>query len=223
MFETSVEQRMTTLEDLVAQVWRTIDRVDRQIEQTQRQVEQTQRHVDQLSYEMREFKDEMGEFKDEMGASRREMNKKWGDLANKMGTMAEDLVAPSVPRILRQTVGCPDDRVESVALRVRRLHPADRSHGREFDVVAACGEYVLINETESSLDTQAVRDFAQRMPKAREFFPEYADKKFIAAIASLYVDESVVHYGEKQGLIVLGFGEDVMDVLNSSDFVPREF
>lgn len=209
MFETSVEQRMTTLEDLVTQVWRTIDRVDRQIEQTQR-------HVDQLSYEMRAFKDEMG-------ASRREMNKKWGELANKMGTMAEDLVAPSVPRILRQTVGCPDDRVESVALRVRRLHPADRSHGREFDVVAACGEYVLINETKSSLDTQAARDFAQRMPKAREFFPEYADKKFIAAIASLYVDESVVRYGEKQGLIVLGFGKDVMEVLNSSDFVPREF
>jgi len=202
MLEITIEQRVTTLEDLVAQAWRAIE---------------------QTSREMREFKDEMRDFKDEMHLSRREMNKKWGELANKMGTMAEDLVAPSVLRILRQTVGCPDDRVESVAVRVRRLHPTDRRRKREFDVVAACGEYVLINETRSRLDAQGVEDFAQRMPEARDFFPEYAGKKFIGAVASLYVDESVVHYGDKQGLIVLGFGEDVMEVLNSPGFAPRVF
>jgi len=37
------------------------------------------------------------------------------------------------------------------------------------------------------------------------------------------VDESVVRYGEKQGLIVLGFEEDVMEVLNSPGFAPRAF
>ena len=198
----TIEQRVTTLEDLVAQAWRAIE---------------------QTSREMREFKDEMRDFKDEMYLSRREMNKKWGELANKMGTMAEDLVAPSVPRILRQTVGCPDDRVESVAVRVRRLHPTDRRRKREFDVVAACGEHVLINETRSRLDAQGVEDFAQRMPEERDFFPEYAGKKFVGAVASLYVDESVVRYGEKQGLIVLGFEEDVMEVLNSPGFAPRAF
>jgi len=202
MLEITIEQRVTTLEDLVAQAWRAIE---------------------QTSREMREFKDEMRDFKDEMHLSRREMNKKWGELANKMGTMAEDLVAPSVPRILRQTVGCPDDRVESVAVRVRRLHPTDRRRKREFDVVAACGEHVLINETRSRLDAQGVEDFAQRMPEERDFFPEYAGKKFVGAVASLYVDESVVRYGEKQGLIVLGFEEDVMEVLNSPGFAPRAF
>ena len=202
MFEMTIERRVTTLEDLMAQAWRAIE---------------------QTSREMREFKDEMRDFKDEMHLSRKEMNRKWGELANKMGTMAEDLVAPSVPRILRLTVGCPDDRVESLAVRVRRFHPTDRRRQREFDVVAACGEYVLINETKSRLDAQSVEDFAQRMPQGRDFFPEYADKKFIGAIASLYVDESVVRCGEKQGLIVLGFGEDVMEILNSPGFAPRMF
>ncbi len=216
MIETTVEQRVTDLEGLMAQVWRTIDRVDRQIERTQRLVDQTQRQVDQTSREMREFKEEMRE-------SRIEMNKKWGELANKMGTMAEDLVAPSIPRILRKTVGCPDDRVASVAVRVRRLHPTDRSRSREFDVVAVCGEHVLINKTRSRLSAQDVQDFARRLPEARDFFPEYANKKFVGAIASLYVEESVVRYGEKQGLIVLGFGEDVMEVLNSPGFVPKTF
>ncbi|MBL7063278.1 MAG: hypothetical protein ISS49_03585 [Anaerolineae bacterium] len=202
MFETTEKRHVTDLEELRAQVWHTIDRVDRQIDRTQRQIEQTSR---------------------EMRKSRQELNKKWGELANKMGTMAEDLVAPSVPRILRETVGFPDGHVDSMAVRVRRLHPADRGRSQEFDVVAACGEHVLINETKSSLDSKDVRNFAQLMREARDFFPEYADKKFIGAIASLYVDESVVRYGEKQGLIVLGFGEDVMEVLNSPGFKPQTF
>ena len=195
MAEMTAEQRVTNLENLMAQLARSTD--------------EAQRSVTQLSREMREF--------------RREMGKKWGELANKMGTMAEDLVAPSIPRILRQFVGYPDGRIESVAVRVKRLHPADKGRSQEFDVVAVCGEYVLINETKSRLDSQAVLDFAQRMSEARDFFPEYADKKFIGAIASLYVDESIVQYGEKQGLIVLGFGEDVMEVLNSPGFAPKEF
>lgn len=202
MSETMGERRVSDLEELMAQVLHTVDRVDRQVEKSSR---------------------EMEAFREEMHKSRIEMNRKWGELANKMGTMAEDLVAPSVPRILRETIGCPDGPVDRMAVRVQVTHPADRGRLQEFDVVAVCGEHVLINETKSSLDAQAVRDFVQLMGEARDFFPEYADKKFIGAIASLYVGESVVQYGEKQGLIVLGFGEDVMEVLNSPGFKPKTF
>lgn len=61
------------------------------------------------------------------------------------------------------------------------------------------------------------------MGEAREFFPEYRDRKFIGTIASLYVDPSLVRYGARQGLIGPGFGEEVMDVLNSPGFTPRVF
>jgi hypothetical protein len=44
-------------------------------------------------------------FKDELHEDRREMNRKWGDLANKLGTMVEDLVYPSLPRVIQQVVG----------------------------------------------------------------------------------------------------------------------
>ncbi len=171
--------------------------------------------------EMRKFVEEMLVYREETRKELRDWKKKWGELANKMGTMAEDLVAPSIPRILRTTVGCPDDRVESVAVRVRR-HPPDRK-AQEFDVVAVCGEYVLINETKSRLRPGDIPAFVEVMQRARLYFPEYADKKFIGAIASLYVEEGLVRYGEREGLIVLGFGEDVMDVLNSPGFQPTAF
>jgi hypothetical protein len=53
--------------------------------------------------------------------------------------------------------------------------------------------------------------------------PEHSGKRVIDALASLYVDASLVRHRERQGLIILGFGEDLMDVLNTPGFVPREF
>lgn len=208
MAQVTLEQRVETLEDLMADLLRASAR-------TQVQVEQTSRERRRLEAEMRDFKDETRE-------SRIEMNRRWGELANKMGTMAEDLVAPSIPRILRTVIGCPDDAIDSIAVRVRRRQPGTRQL-QEFDVVAACGEDVLINETKSSLAPEAVTEFVDLLSRAREFFPEYAEKKIIGAIASLYVDPSVVRFGERQGLIVLGFVEDVMEVLNSPEFSPRAF
>jgi len=237
MLDSTIEQRVTNLEEIMSQAWRAIERTQRQVEQTSREVRTLQAEMRDFKDEMLAFKDEMRDFKDEMRvfkdemvefreetqADRKAMNKRWGELANKMGTMAEDLVAPSIPRILRILVGCPGEQIDSMAVRVRRRHSADYGHTQEFDVVVTCGDYLLINETKSSLNTKDVDDFVAQMMEARGFFPEHHDKRFIGAIASLYVDESIVRYGENQGLIVLGFGEDVMEVLNTPGFVPREF
>ena len=106
-----------------------------------------------------------------------------------------------------------------------RVHKVDPATGdsAEFDVLAACGDYLLLNETKSQLRVSDVRRFRTRLPQVRRFFPEYADKKIVGAIASLYVDENLVRLSEKLGLVVLGFGDDVMQVLNSADFKPIEF
>jgi hypothetical protein len=227
MLDTIVEARVTRLEDAMVEAWRTIEETDRRLE---RSFERTDRELDRLSREMRAFKDEMGAFKDEMRAFKDKadqtiaaMNKKWGELSNKMGTMAEDLVAPSIPRILSEVAGCAEDQIEWMAVRVKRRHPVEPRRSQEFDVVAVCRDYVLINETKSSLNAKDVDDFIQVLVEAREFFPEHAGRHFIGAIASLYVDPSVVRHGQNQGVLVLGFGEDLMDVLNDPGFVPREF
>lgn len=230
-----VERRVTNLEEAMAELAHA---------QAMTQIE-----LGRLSREMREFKDEMGDFKDEMHAFKDEMsdfknemsdfknemsayknraeqrdiemNKRWGELANKMGTMVEDLIAPSIPRIVREITGCAEEDIELSAIRVKRKL-ADKGN-REFDAIAVCGEFVLINETKSSLEPRDIKRFAKAMTTARDFLPEYSDRKFIGAIASLYVDESLVRQGERRGLIVLGFGTNVMQVLNTSGFTPKLF
>ncbi|MBI3359741.1 MAG: hypothetical protein HY023_01355 [Chloroflexi bacterium] len=233
---------MTELEDLLAEVLRLQARTQLQVEQTSREMrasrERSEAEMRDFKAEMRASRErseaEMRDFKAEMRASRErseaerhdfkiENNKRWGELANKLGTLAEDIVAPSVPRILRDVVQCPEDEIDFMAVRVRRRHTSDSGRSQEFDVVAICGEHVLLNETRTRLKPGDVDEFVETLSKAREFFPEYDDKKIIGAIASLYVDETVVRHGEKQGVLVLGLGEDLMDVLNAPGFAPRVF
>ena len=245
-----VEVRVTNLEEAMVQLIAQVDRTSRGLAEFKDEMREFKNEMLEFKDEMREFKnemlefkDEMRDFKDEMRAFKNEMlefkdemhdfkdeserfrvewRRQWGELANKMGTMAEDLVAPSIGHILRETVGCPEDRIEATAVRVHKIDPAT-GDSAEFDVLAACGDYLLLNETKSQLRVSDVRRFRTRLPQVRRFFPEYADKKIVGAIASLYVDENLVRLGEKLGLVVLGFGDDVMQVLNSSGFRPAEF
>jgi len=211
-----LEQRVNTLEEVMADL-------SREVALTTQAVRQAARTGEQTSREMAEFKTEMQDFKTEMGDFKTEMRKAWGELSNRLGTMAEDLVAPSIPRILRTVLGCPENEIQMSAVRMRRQSSTNPARRREFDVIASCGNYFLINETKSRLSPQDVTDFVATLSAVREFFPEVAEKQIVGAIASLYVDESLVRFGERSGLIVLGFGQDVMDVLNAPGFSPRFF
>ena len=172
---------------------------------------------------LRRFQEEMRAAQERAEQERREMNRRWGELANKMGTLAEDLVAPSIPRILQELVGCSERDIQFAAVRVRKQSISTPGRVKEFDVVVVCGEYVLINETKSSLRPNDVDQFVKTLEEIRDFFPEYKDKKFIGAIATLYMTSDVLKYAERKGLVALGFGENVMDVLNQPGFKPKVF
>jgi len=214
-----VEERVNHLDELMAQLIQTVDQTSREMREFKTEMRQAH---DRFEQEMRQAdersKREMQEFKAEMRKSKRDMDKKWGELSNKLGTMAEDLVAPSIPRILRQVTGCTLE-IEYSAVRVRKSKPKNQ----EFDVVAVCENYVFINETKSTLRSEYINDFNDKMQNIHDYFPEFNEKKFIGVIASLYVEENLVRQGEKLGLVVLGFGEELMDVLNRPGFVPKLF
>jgi cytochrome c556 len=198
---------------------------DRQIAESAKRIERT---LDQLSQEMQEYKEENRVIIARLDASAAAMQKKWGELSNRLGTLAEDFVSPSVPRILGtivQGLEATDSPppIDMAAVRVSRRHPKDRGRTREYDVVAICGDYVLINETKSRLNPEDIQDFIRVMSEARDFFPEYMGHHFIGAIASLRVDESLVRYGQRHGLIVLGLRGDIMEILNAPGFKPTLF
>jgi len=180
-----------------------------------------QQEMRAFQQEMREFKDEMSEFKDEMRQESREMNRRWGDISNSLGMLVENMVAPSIPRVLREVLGCPDGGEQFLTVRFRSKLSDGRT--REFDAIAGCGEYLLINETKSRLGPSDIDSFIEVLKIARDFLPEYAERKIVGALASLYVDPSLVAAGERRGLLMLGMTDEAMEVLNSSDFHPTVY
>lgn len=238
-----LEARVETLESLMADVLRVSRETDLRISRLSAEIERVSRNtsleIDRLSREMSAFKEEMSAFKEEMRAfkaemqafreetrnDRREMNKRWGELAASLGTLVEDVVAPSVPRVLREVFGCPVEAIEFSGVRVKRKHPTEPNRNREFDTVAAGCSYFLTVESKVRLDISAVNEFAASLPEVKEYFPEFAARgyRFAGAAAGLYVDPIVVAFAEKRGSIVLGTAEDLMTVLNTPGFTPKFF
>ena len=175
--------------------------------------------------EMSAFKDEMQDFKDEMRAYKeenrqlnRDMNRRWGELANKMGTMVEDLVAPSLPRIIEETFS---QEVISLSQRHKRKLPNGRV--KEYDTIAVTAELVCVNSTKNTLRSSDVDRFVEELAEFREFFPEYWDYPLVGILASLAVEESVLNYAEKTGFLVLAVGDQIMEVKNRPGFEPRRW
>ena len=209
-----LERRVDRLEDMMADLTANV----KQLSVETRAFQQEMRAFQQ---EMREFKDEMSEFKDEMRQESREMNRRWGDISNSLGMLVENMVAPSIPRVLREVLGCPDGGEQFLTVRFRSKLSDGRT--REFDAIAGCGEYLLINETKSRLGPSDIDSFIEVLKIARDFLPEYAERKIVGALASLYVDPSLVAAGERRGLLMLGVTDEAMEVLNSSDFHPTVY
>lgn len=183
--------------------------------------------------EMREFKDEMQAFKDEMQAFKdemrafkeegrqqnREMNRRWGELANKLGTLVEDLVAPSLPRIVQEMLG-----QEVMDLSVRRKRKRADGRQQEYDALAVTLETVCLASVKSTLRSADIDHLLdEELSAFRTFFPEYQALPLVGLIASLAVDDSVLRHAERQGLIVLAIGDQIMEVKNTPGFVPRRY
>ena len=168
--------------------------------------------------ELREFKDEMRTFKEENRQQRREMNIKWGEMARKLGTITEDLVAPRIPRIIKEEFG-----LEVTDLMVRRKKRLMEGGSKEYDAIAVAGEYVFVDETKITLDSEDVKDFIEDIQGFRDFFPEYEKNKVVGILAGLYVDEGVIKYAEKAGFLVLAIGDALMEIKNTKGFKPKEW
>jgi hypothetical protein len=206
----------------MAAVIERVDRLEQMLEQfvTNVGIEFNKLYNSQMrtEAELRAFKDEMSAFKDEMRTQNREMNRKWGDMSNKLGTMVEDLVAPSLPRIIEESLQVPV--IDQMLRRKRRL-PDGRV--KESDAIALTPDLVCLNSTKATLRSADVDRFIDDIAAFREFFPEYSDRPLIGILASLDVDASVLAYAETQGFLVTAIGDQLMELKNSPGFEPKRW
>jgi hypothetical protein len=150
-----------------------------------------------------------------------------GELSNRMGTLVEDIVAPDMLRILRQVANIPEEVEGIINVRQREFYNSKELNGHpsvmEFDAMARCGDYALINETKTTLRPEQVKEFLAKLDLARDYFPQLVGKQIIGAVASLRIDSSLMTHASRQGLLVLALGEGMLQLQNEAGFQPKIF
>lgn len=186
------------------------ERTDKTIAEMRQQADQDRERTDKMIAEMRRQADQDRQQADK---DRRELNKKWGELANRLGTVAEDIVAPNLPRIAREQFGCAEEPDDFMVRRWVR-HKVDHSKRREFDVIVVYPDKVIINETKSTPRINYIDDFILVLADIYGYFPEYQDKMVIPIFAGLSIPENLQHYLTKHKIYALAMGDETMELLN---------
>ena len=174
-----------------------------------------------LEAERRQWQKAMEDLQRTLDDLSREYYRKLGETSTRQGTLVEDFLAPSTPYVLETVFGCKPEEIEFSAVRYRV-----RRNGQtmEFDVLAACRDFVLIMEIKSQGRSEYVREFLERLKRARNFLPEpYRGRVIYAAFAAPSLAKDVLRFGEKHGLIMLAIGVRLLEVQNSPGFRPKPF
>lgn len=147
---------------------------------------------------------------------RKDFNKRMAELSDRIGRFVEDMVHPNAARIAGKLFG--DDPIETLAIRVKRRHPADASRMMELDLLVVGEKHLLVGEAKSTPTVEKADAFLEKVREVPDFFPEYAGRTILPLLASVSFDPSLVTYLSRQRLYALGFGDETMELLNEGAF-----
>lgn len=91
----------------------------------------------------------------------------------------------------------------------------------EFDIIAINGNEIVIVEVKTTLRPGDIRDFLKKLKQAKNWMPEYSDKKVYGAVAFLTEDSGTSSLAERKGLFVIRATGDSASIVNRNDFVPK--
>ena len=94
------------------------------------------------------------------------------------------------------------------------------SETREYDAMLVCPDLVLINETKSRLQAAHIDELLDKLAELPRFYPEYQDRRIVGVLASLYPDAGVINRATRKGVLVMGMGDEAMQVLNPDAVGP---
>lgn len=95
----------------------------------------------------------------------------------------------------------------------------------EYDIVAINSEAVVVIEVKNKLQKRMIDSFVnKKLPRLKEVFPKYWDRRLLGGIGALVVRDDVGRYAEKAGLYVLTqTSEGGAVLLNRKNFRAKEF
>ena len=207
-----VEERFDNIEVILGRIVLENDRGMKRLDRLEEMMERAERRAEEDRKRAEEDRKRAEEDRGRAEEDRKTWNRKWGDLANKMGTLVEDIVAPNLPRVAKESLGC--KQLDDFMIRRWVRNKKDPSKRREFDLIAVCGDRVIIGEVKSNPAIEYIDAFLKVLPELGDYFPEYRGKTLVPVFSSLYLGEDVVNYLTRHGVYALAMGDENMVLIN---------
>ena len=131
--------------------------------------------------------------------------------------LVESLVEGDLIKLLK-------NRKISVDKTMSRIRAGKESkYDYEFDILAVNGKEIVAVEVKTTLDTDDVKYFIEKLNLFKKIFPEYSDKTILGAIAYLREDSHSAKYADRQGLLVIRATGSSASITNKKTFKPKSF
>lgn len=161
-----------------------------------------------------EISEEIWEILRETDRKIQEVSKQISDLTGSWGKFVEAMVEPGVVRLFGER----GIEIEGTHQRVKKRRDGDEM---EIDILGINKEWVIAVEVKTTLKVEDVVEHEERLGKFRKFFPEYADRKVIGAVAGMRMEESADRYAYRRGFFVLAQTGETVRILNDEKFQPK--
>ena len=191
-------------------------RTDRQLLEMQQQAEKDRQQANKDRQQADKDRQRADKDREQAEKDRKDFNKRLAEVSDSMGMLIEDMVAPCGFQLARTVFG--SEEAQTCAIRIKRKHPARTGEVMELDLLAIGPAKLLVVEVKRRIDAAKVAEYRDKLKRLPEFFPELADKTVCAAVASVYLEPSVVAFLNREKVYGIAMGDEVMEVVNLGQF-----
>jgi len=146
--------------------------------------------------------------------------KKLGQLGGTWGKFVAEMVKPKIIELFRE---------KGIQIRTS-LQNAEGYIGDEryyeIDLLLINSEFAVVVEIKSSLSVEDVNEHLERLEKIKKVQPERVNLSGITiygAVAGMIVESDADRYAYKKGLFVLRQKGNIVEIVNDTNFKPREW
>jgi len=132
------------------------------------------------------------------------------------GKLVESLVEGDLVKLLQEK-GIKIERT------IQRIKGNRDGENYEYDIIAVNGREIVIVEVKTTLRVDDVDVFYRKVWKAKQYMPEYADKKVYGGMAFITSEGSSERMAEKLGFFVIRATGSSASIINQKDFQPKAF
>lgn len=186
---------------------------ERMEEEKRRKEEEAERNA-RWEAERKAFRERMDKLSEDTNRSIKEMKNVF---TTQWGRLVEALCKPAAYALFKKE-GIEIDRVYE-GMRKAKVKGQD---AMEIDVALCDTSVAVIVEVKTRCCKRDIDYFLSQMKHCKEWFPDFANKKLLVAVAAIQYDNGADTYAQKKGLYVLQLsGEDTF-TLQAPD-KPKEF